>query len=164
MAVHRAAGPAPTPETHDQVHIPRLEVAMLSSKRPVIAAAAAAVLTAGLAVAAATTTLNPTPAQAATSGGIKVAYFDQWSIYLNAFYPKNLHTQGIAGKLDFLPYDFENIDPVNKTCFEATSAASQDENNPNAGDGAGDEFADIQKGFDASISVDGVGDTFNQPL
>jgi chitinase len=102
---------------------------------------------------------------AATAGGVKFAYYDQWSVYGNAFYPKNLETSGIAGKLDFIVYDFENIDPVNLTCFEATKAAdSQNESNPNAGDGAGDAFADYQKSFGADISVDGVGDTFNQPI
>jgi chitinase len=101
---------------------------------------------------------------AATSGGVKFAYYDQWSIYGNAFYPKDLDTRGIASKLDYLLYDFENIDPVSLTCFEATKGASQDENNPNAGDGAADAFADYQKAYTADISVDGVADTFNQPL
>src|SRR6266536_2906633 len=104
-------------------------------------------------------------ADAATNGGVKFAYYDQWSIYGNAFYPKNLDTSGIAGKLDYLIYDFENIDPVNLTCFEATKASdSTNENNPNAGDGAEDAYADYQKTFDASTSVDGVADTWNQPL
>ena len=58
------------------------------------------------------------PQPAATSGGVKIAYFDQWSIYQNAFYLKNLDTEGIASKLNFLIYDFENIDPTNLTCFE----------------------------------------------
>src|SRR5215468_2312085 len=108
-----------------------------------------------------------TPAAAATTGGVKFAYFDQWSIYQNAFYVKNLDTMGIAGKLDFLIYDFENIDPTNLTCFEATKATDPDpggENDPNAGDGAEDQFADYQKTFDASTSVDGVADVFNQPI
>ncbi|MEU6966950.1 glycosyl hydrolase family 18 protein [Kitasatospora aureofaciens] len=100
----------------------------------------------------------------ATSGGTKVAYFDQWSIYQNAFYPKNVDTEGIAGKLDYLIYDFENIDPTNLTCFEANSAASQDESNPNAGDGAGDAFADYQKSFGSDISVDGTADTSTLPI
>ncbi|KJK56780.1 glycoside hydrolase, partial [Saccharothrix sp. ST-888] len=100
----------------------------------------------------------------ATSGGIKVAYFDQWSIYANGYYPKTVQDTGVASKLDYLIYDFANIDPANLTCFEATKAASQDENNPNAGDGAGDAYADYQKTYDASTSVDGVADTWNQPL
>ncbi|MGI5237440.1 glycosyl hydrolase family 18 protein [Dactylosporangium sp. CA-139066] len=109
--------------------------------------------------------LNNVSAQAATtSGGVKFAYFTQWGIYANGFYPKNLDTSGMAGKLDFLVYAFENIDPTNKTCFEADSAASQDENNPNAGDGAGDSFADYGKSYGADISVDGVADVYNQPI
>ena len=109
----------------------------------------------------------PRTATAATSGGRKVAYYDQWSIYQNAFYPKNLDTEGIAGKLDYLVYDFENIDPTNLTCFEATKATDPDpggESDPNAGDGAADQFADYQKTFDGSISVDGSSDTWNQPI
>src|SRR5204862_4003266 len=54
--------------------------------------------------------------------------------------------------------------PTNLTCFEANSAASQDESNPNAGDGAGDAFADYGKSYAADISVAGVADTFNQPI
>jgi chitinase len=112
---------------------------------------------------------NATTADAATtaqssSGGVKTAYFTQWGIYANAFYPKNLITTGAAGKLDFLNYAFANIDPANHTCFMANKAASQDENNPNAGDGAGDAFADYGKSYGADISVDGVGDVWNQPI
>jgi chitinase len=106
-------------------------------------------------------------AAAATSGGIKVAYYDQWSIYQNAFYLKNLDTEGIAGKLTYLIYDFENIDPTNLTCFETTKATDPDpagESDPNAGDGAGDQFADYQKSFDATTSVSGVADVYNQPI
>jgi chitinase len=48
--------------------------------------------------------------------------------------------------------------------MEASKAASADENNPNAGDGAGDAYADYQRTYDAATSVDGVADTWNQPL
>jgi len=113
---------------------------------------------------------DATPANAAvaapqaTSGGVKTAYFTQWGIYANAFYPKNLVTTGVAGNLNFLNYAFANIHPTNHTCFMANQAASQDENNPNAGDGAGDAFADYGKSYGADISVDGVGDVWNQPI
>jgi chitinase len=106
-------------------------------------------------------------AQAATSGGVKIAYYDQWSIYQNAYYLKNVDTSGVAGKLDYMLYDFENIDPTNLTCFEATKATDPDpggENDPNAGDGAEDQFADYQKTFDAGTAVSGVADAFGQPL
>ncbi|MDI5971191.1 glycosyl hydrolase family 18 protein [Streptomyces sp. SL13] len=118
------------------------------------------------AAAAAAPAANTTGA-AATSGGLKVAYYDQWSIYQNAFYPKNVNTEGMAGKLDYLIYDFENIDPTNLTCMESTKASDPDpagENDPNAGDGAGDAFADYQKSFGSDISVDGTADVYNQPI
>ena len=60
-----------------------------------------------------------TTGAAATSGGLKVGYFDQWSIYQNAFYVKNLDTEGIAGNLNYLIYDFENVsDTAPYNCFE----------------------------------------------
>src|SRR5213080_1286767 len=127
------------------------------------AAGAAAFLLAGGAAAA--SILGTSTAQAATtSGGVKFAYFTQWGIYVNAFYPKTMDVSGDASKIDFIQYAFENISPTTHTCFEATSAASQDESNPNAGDGAGDQFADYEKSYGADISVDGVGDVFSQPL
>src|SRR5688500_2783332 len=119
-------------------------------------AASALITVAGISAATAGTPAASTApaAQAATSGGVKTAYFTQWGIYQNAFYPKNLITTGIAGKLDFLNYAFANIHPTTHTCFMANKAASQDENNPNAGDGAGDAFADYGKSYGADISVD----------
>jgi chitinase len=135
-------------------------------RRPAWLAALAGALVAAAAAVPALTTAGSV-AQAATSGDVKFAYFDQWSIYQNTFYVKNLDTMGIAGKLDYLIYDFENIDPTNLTCFEANKATDPDpggENDPNAGDGAGDQFADYQKTFDASTSVDGVADAFGQPI
>ncbi|HEY2670871.1 MAG TPA: glycosyl hydrolase family 18 protein [Rugosimonospora sp.] len=134
---------------------------MRRSMRVAAVAAAALVAVSGAAFA----TLTTGTAQAATtSGGVKFAYFTQWGIYQNAFYPKNVDTEGIAGKLDYLIYAFENVDPTNLTCFEANHAASQDENNPSAGDGAGDQFADYEKTYDASTSVSGVADAWGQPI
>ncbi|MYW09739.1 glycoside hydrolase, partial [Streptomyces sp. SID2563] len=99
----------------------------------------------------------------ASSGGVRIAYYDQWSVYGNAFYPKQLDTRGIAGKLDIINYSFGNIHPTDLTCFEANKAAG-DDNNPNAGDGAGDSYADYQKSFGAADSVDGVADKWDQPI
>jgi chitinase len=105
---------------------------------------------------------------AATSGGLKVAYFDQWSIYENAFYVKNLDTEGIAGNLNYLIYDFENIsDTAPYSCFEAEKASDPDpagENDPDAGDGAGDMDADYGKPFPASEAVNGVADGSSQAI
>ncbi|HVQ96151.1 MAG TPA: glycosyl hydrolase family 18 protein [Mycobacteriales bacterium] len=81
----------------------------------------------------------------------KVGYFAQWSIYGRAFNPKNVETTGQADALTHINYAFENIGADGR-CFERTAA------------GVGDAFADYQKSFDAATSVDGVADTFSQPL
>ncbi|NJC72053.1 glycoside hydrolase [Planosporangium thailandense] len=124
-------------------------------------------LTAAVGVVGIGAAMARTTAAAGTSGGVKIAYYDQWSIYQSGFYPKHLDTMGMAGKLDILNYDFENIDPVNLTCFEATKAADSSEageQNPNAGDGAEDAFADMEKSYAAGDSVDGVGDVWGQKV
>ncbi len=95
----------------------------------------------------------------------KIAYFDQWGIYGNAYYPSTIATSGAAAQLTTIIYDFENIDPNNLTCFETVKASdSSNESDPNAGDGAGDAYADYQKSYDASTSVDGTTDAWSQPI
>ena len=105
---------------------------------------------------------------AATTGGIKVAYYDQWSVYQNAFYLKALDTEGIAKNLNYLIYDFENISPTAPyNCFEATKATDPDpagETDPNAGDGAGDAYADYGMSYTAANSVSGTADVYNQAI
>ena len=151
--------PPPTP-SRPAAAKSRRAVAMLATG----AVVAATSLAVGL---AATATASPVAPAAATSGGINVAYFDQWSIYQNAFYVKNLDTEGIAGKLNYLIYDFENIDPTTDQCFEAEKATDPDpagENDPSAGDGAGDMDADYGKPFPANEAVNGVADTSTQAI
>ena len=99
----------------------------------------------------------PVPAQ-------RVGYYTSWSTYANAFYPKALDTEGIARKLTVLDYAFENIDPVNLTCFAANKAASTDPNTTTGNDGSSDAYADYQKEYAAADSVNGVADVWNQPL
>ncbi|MEV6689150.1 glycosyl hydrolase family 18 protein [Streptomyces sp. NPDC051130] len=136
-------------------------------RKPLVAAAATAALAAGalaafagLGTAQAAGTATTT---AAAAGNVKIAYYDQWSVYGNAFYPKQLDTRGIAGKLDVINYSFGNIHPTDLTCFEANKAAG-DDNNASAGDGAGDSYADYQKSFGAADSVSGVADKWDQPI
>ena len=94
----------------------------------------------------------------------KIAYFDQWGIYGNAYYPSNIVSSGAASQLTTIIYDFENIDPTNLTCFETIKASdSTNESDPNAGDGAGDAFADYQKSYTSS-TVDGSTDSWSQPI
>jgi chitinase len=145
----------------------------LSIRTALVAAAAATVVIGSITAVNAGHQAQPqslavTPAAAtlsASSGGLRVAYYDQWSIYQNAYYLRNVDS--IANNLDYLVYDFENIDPSNLTCFEATKASDPDpagKNDPNAGDGAGDSFADYQKSFGSDISVDGTADAFGMPI
>ncbi|HEV2373490.1 MAG TPA: glycosyl hydrolase family 18 protein [Streptosporangiaceae bacterium] len=101
-----------------------------------------------------------------SSGGITVAYFDQWSIYANNYFVKDLVTSGVINHINYLIYDFENISPTAPyTCFEAEHATDPDpagENDPNAGDGAGDVDADYGKPFTAAQAVNGQADTSGQ--
>jgi chitinase len=95
----------------------------------------------------------------------RIAYFDQWGIYGNAYYPSNIISSGAASKLTTIIYDFENIDPTNLTCFETIKASdSTNENDPDAGDGAGDAYADYQDSYSSANSVDGTSDSWSQPL
>ncbi len=95
----------------------------------------------------------------------KVGYFVQWGIYGRGYTVKSLDTTGAARRLTHLNYAFSNIDPVNLTCLNGvTKATSPNPQDPNQGDGAGDSWADYEKGFGAGESVDGVGDTWDQPL
>src|SRR2546429_9663778 len=110
------------------------ESAMQRSVRLFAATAAASLLAIGAAAAA---VLGSGTAQAATTGGGKFAYFTQWGIYQNGYYPQTLDPAGNADKIDFIVYPVQNIDPVNQQCFQRTSAPSQDENKPQPGDNAG---------------------------
>lgn len=82
---------------------------------------------------------------------VTAAYFTQWGIYGRNYPVKNIDTSGSAAKLNIIHYAFNNV--IDNRCSVGISAA-----------GAGDAWADYQKSFDAATSVDGVGDTWDQPL
>ncbi len=99
------------------------------------------------------------------AGYARVGYFVQWGIYGRAYTVKSLEDSGAAAKLTNLNYAFSNIDPTNLTCLNGvTKATTPNPEDPSQGDGAGDSWADYEKGFAAGESVDGVGDTWDQPL
>uniref|UniRef100_UPI002FDBBF4A glycosyl hydrolase family 18 protein n=1 Tax=Streptomyces sp. IBSBF 2435 TaxID=2903531 RepID=UPI002FDBBF4A len=109
--------------------------------------------------------VTATTAAAPAAKQFASAYFDQWGIYENAYYPKQIGTSGAAAKLDVVTYAFENIHPGTHTCFEAIKASdAANESDPNAGDGAGDAYADYQADVAAGDSVDGTADVYEQPL
>ncbi|MER6911468.1 glycoside hydrolase family 18 protein [Streptomyces sp. NPDC000594] len=80
-----------------------------------------------------------------------VGYFSQWGIYGRNYHVKNLQTSGQAAKLTHINYAFANVSPDGK-CFITGPA------------GEADPWADYVRPVDAAGSVDGVGDTWDQPL
>lgn len=78
-------------------------------------------------------------------GGKKVVgYFAQWGVYARNFHVKNIATSGSASKLTHILYAFGNVQ--NGQCV------------------IGDAYADYERAYTADLSVDGVADTWDQPL
>ncbi|SEL62859.1 chitinase [Roseateles sp. YR242] len=95
----------------------------------------------------------------ATAGGSKIllGYFAQWGIYGRNYQVKNIDTSGSAAQLTHINYAFGNV--RNNRCEVGVVVPSD----ANTGAG-GDAFADYSKSFAADQSVDGVADTWDQPL
>ncbi len=95
----------------------------------------------------------------AGGGGDKrvIGYFTQWGIYGRNYRVRNIETSGSAARLTHINYAFGNV--RNNICEVGLNIPSD----PNTGAG-GDAFADYTKAFSAAESVDGVGDTWDQPL
>ncbi|SHG49448.1 glycoside hydrolase family 18 chitinase [Streptoalloteichus hindustanus] len=89
---------------------------------------------------------NPGP-----GGQRTVGYFTQWGIYDRGYLVKNMETSGTAAKLTHINYAFGNVSQDGR-CFVVNQT------------GQGDAWADYQRRFRADESVDGVGDTYDQPL
>ncbi|MFJ3977566.1 glycoside hydrolase family 18 protein [Streptomyces sp. NPDC090021] len=81
----------------------------------------------------------------------KVGYFTQWGVYGRDFQVQDLEANGSAGKLTHINYAFGNVSAEGK-CFTG--------NIP----GEADAWADYARPLDAANSVDGVADTWDQPL
>ncbi|MFD0042008.1 glycosyl hydrolase family 18 protein [Streptomyces anulatus] len=79
-------------------------------------------------------------------GGDKVnlGYFTNWGVYGRNYHVKNLVTSGSAAKITHINYAFGNVQ--NGKCT------------------IGDSYADYDKAYTADQSVDGVADTWDQPL
>jgi chitinase len=85
-----------------------------------------------------------TPPPSGPSGKNVVGYFAEWGVYARNYHVKNLVTSGSAAKLTHILYAFGN-----------TSGGKCS---------IGDSYADYDKAYDAAGSVDGVADTWDQPL
>ncbi|MFD9615929.1 glycosyl hydrolase family 18 protein [Streptomyces virginiae] len=77
-------------------------------------------------------------------GKVKLGYFTNWGVYGRNYHVKNLVTSGTAGKITHINYAFGNVQ--NGQCT------------------IGDAYADYDKAYTADQSVDGVADTWDQPL
>ncbi|GCE75628.1 glycosyl hydrolase family 18 protein [Cellulomonas biazotea] len=91
-----------------------------------------------------TPTPTPTPTNPGPGGQKVVGYFAEWGVYGRNYHVKNIQTSGSASKLTHILYAFGNT--TNGRCS------------------IGDSYADYEKAYTAADSVDGVADTWDQPL
>ncbi|MGW1765293.1 glycoside hydrolase family 18 chitinase [Streptomyces sp. NPDC002073] len=82
---------------------------------------------------------NPDP-----GAKVKLGYFTEWGVYGRNYHVKNLVTSGSAAKITHINYAFGNVQGGKCTI--------------------GDAYADYDKAYTADQSVDGVADTWDQPL
>ena len=75
---------------------------------------------------------------------VKLGYFTEWGVYQRNYHVKNLVTSGSASKITHINYAFGNVTGGRCTI--------------------GDAYADYDKAYTADQSVDGVADTWDQPL
>ncbi|MFJ6570197.1 glycoside hydrolase family 18 protein [Streptomyces sp. NPDC091292] len=116
--------------------------------RALISAVCCAVLGAGLLAGATGATAQETgtsgTTQTAAAGSKVVGYFTEWGVYGRNYHVKNIDTSGSAAKLTHINYAFGNVQGGKCTM--------------------GDSYAAIDKAYTADQSVDGVADTWDQPL
>ncbi|MGW0433719.1 glycosyl hydrolase family 18 protein [Micromonospora sp. NPDC003197] len=87
---------------------------------------------------------TPPPTNPPGGNGKVVGYFVEWGVYARNYHVKNIHTSGSAAKLTHIMYAFGNT--TGGRCS------------------IGDSYADYDKAYTAADSVDGVADTWDQPL
>ncbi|WP_166021176.1 glycoside hydrolase family 18 chitinase [Streptomyces chilikensis] len=95
-------------------------------------------------VAVRTTGGSTTPTDPPPGGKVNLGYFTEWGIYGRNYHVKNLVTSGSASKITHINYSFGNV--KNGQCV------------------LDDSFAATDKAYTADQSVDGVADTWDQPL
>src|SRR3954447_14606873 len=130
--------PLPHEETH--MHLPHRPRARLTA---LLSAVCCAVLGAGL-LAGASTADAASSAEEAAAGSKVVGYFTEWGTYDRKYYAKNIETSGSADKLTHINYAFGNV--TGGKCA------------------MGDSYAATDRAYTADESVDGVADTWDQPL
>ncbi|WP_405672709.1 glycoside hydrolase family 18 protein [Streptomyces sp. NBC_01530] len=122
------------------MHIPHRPRA---SFRALVSAACCAVLCAGLPAGAGTAAAAEQSSRQA-AGAKVVGYFTEWGTYDRKYYVKNVETSGSAARLTHINYAFGNV--TGGKCD------------------MGDSYAATDRAYTAAESVDGVADTWDQPL
>ncbi|MFD5537766.1 glycoside hydrolase family 18 protein [Streptomyces sp. NPDC127079] len=112
--------------------------------RALLSAACCAVLGAGLLAGAGTASAAAPPAPQVKAGSKVVGYFTEWGTYQRNYLVKNVETSGSAAKLTHIDYAFGNV--TGGKCA------------------MGDAYAATDRAYTAAESVDGVADTWDQPL
>ncbi|MBW8820960.1 MAG: chitinase, partial [Streptomyces sp.] len=112
--------------------------------RALISAACCAVLGAGLLAGASSATAAAPQASPKAAGSKVVGYFTEWGTYDRKYFVKNIETSGSAAKLTHINYAFGNV--TGGKCA------------------MGDAYAATDRTYTAAESVDGVADTWDQPL
>ncbi|WP_406214366.1 glycoside hydrolase family 18 protein [Streptomyces canus] len=112
--------------------------------RALISTACCAVLGAGLLAGASSATAAAPQASPKAAGSKVVGYFTEWGTYDRKYFVKNIETSGSAAKLTHINYAFGNV--TGGKCA------------------MGDAYAATDRTYTAAESVDGVADTWDQPL
>ncbi|MFF4843147.1 glycoside hydrolase family 18 protein [Streptomyces collinus] len=123
---------------HSTPHRPRARF------RALLAAACSAALGAGLLAGAGTATAAAPTAPQLKAGSKVVGYFTEWGTYDRKYFVKNVETSGSAARLTHINYAFGNV--TGGKCA------------------MGDSYAATDRAYTAAESVDGVADTWDQPL
>ncbi|MFJ1973444.1 glycoside hydrolase family 18 protein [Streptomyces sp. NPDC087903] len=112
--------------------------------RALLSAVCCAVLGAGLLAGAGTATATAAPSAQEAAGSKVVGYFTEWGTYDRKYFVKNIETSGSAARLTHINYAFGNV--TGGKCA------------------MGDAYAATDRTYTAAESVDGVADTWDQPL
>ncbi|MFE1028185.1 glycoside hydrolase family 18 protein [Streptomyces sp. NPDC058818] len=127
------------------MHVPHLP--RVRPVRALLSALCSVALGAGLLAGAGATTATAAPeapAAGAVAGSKVVGYFTEWGTYDREYHAKNIETSGSGAELTHINYAFGNV--TGGKCA------------------MGDAYAATDRAYTAAESVDGVADTWDQPL
>ncbi|CAL9639123.1 glycoside hydrolase family 18 protein [Streptomyces sp. enrichment culture] len=125
------------------MHVPHLP--RVRPIRTLFSALCTVALGAGLLAGAGPATATAeSPAAQAAAGSKVVGYFTEWGVYDRDYHVKNIESSGSADELTHINYSFGNV--TGGKCA------------------MGDAYAATDRAYTAAESVDGVADTWDQPL